>query len=158
MITTCPDPNLCEMLGRHIHGRRYEIWMGRFTSHPRSQKECEEYRRMWCSSARVPLVAAYRRCPWYAADEHFLATWGLSPLPEPDLPPLAVQVMNLTKSAARHIAAGMPEASPEEQNRRESLCRGCEKYRPSDDRCAACGCYVKEKTSWQLEMCPLGKW
>lgn len=157
-MTNCPDPNLCGMLGRHIHGRRYEIWVGRFTTHPLPPNECHAYRRRWLQASRVPEIAAFKLCPWYDADQHFLSTWKLSPPPEPSLPPLTAQVGNLMRSAARHVAAGMPEASPEEQDHRKSLCRGCEQYRPSDDRCAACGCYVKEKTSWKLEACPLGKW
>lgn len=74
----------------------------------------------------------------------------------------AQKAVNFAKSAARHVAAGLPQASEEEVARRFAICQGCEHY---DGRaCKQCGCpVVRErkflsKLSWAGESCPIGKW
>lgn len=39
----CPDPELCKRLGRHIHGRLWEIWNGVNIS----PEKAARYRAMW---------------------------------------------------------------------------------------------------------------
>ena len=37
----------------------------------------------------------------------------------------------------------------------------CDRYRPSDDRCAGmqgCGCYVAQKAALLASQCPIGRW
>lgn len=77
-------------------------------------------------------------------------------------PSLLQKAVNFAKSAAAHVAAGMPRASDEEIERRFSICQGCEHY---DGRaCTKCGCpVVREskfvsKLAWANEKCPVGKW
>ena len=75
---------------------------------------------------------------------------------------LLQKATNFASSAARHIAAGAPQASEEEVARRFAICQTCEHY---DGRaCRQCGCpVVREKKflsklSWANESCPVGKW
>lgn len=88
----------------------------------------------------------------------------LTPAPERPLPSLGARIKNYAKSTARHVAAGMPEASPEEKARRLEICRGsatvprCGKYRPSDGACAGCGCPLEAKAARALDYCPDKKW
>jgi len=75
---------------------------------------------------------------------------------------LAEKLVNFAKSAARHVAAGMPQASDEEVTRRFAICEGCEHF--DGKACRQCGCpVVREKQflsklSWADESCPVGKW
>ena len=69
---------------------------------------------------------------------------------------------NFATSAAKHVAAGMPQATDDEVARRFAICQGCEHF---DGRaCKKCGCpVVREKKflsklSWANESCPVGKW
>jgi hypothetical protein len=75
---------------------------------------------------------------------------------------LLQKAANFAASAARHVAAGMPQASEEEVARRFAICEGCEHF---DGRaCKQCGCPVVRqkqflsKLSWANESCPVGKW
>ena len=75
---------------------------------------------------------------------------------------LATKVGNLAASAAKHVAAGMPQATEEQVAERFAICQACEHF---DGRsCKKCGCpVVREKKflsklSWAKESCPVGKW
>lgn len=65
-------------------------------------------------------------------------------------------------SAAKHIAAGMPQANDEQVAARFAICQGCEHF--DGKACRKCGCpVVREKKflsklSWAGESCPVGKW
>lgn len=86
--------------------------------------------------------------------------------PEPHgqrpLPPLTERVGNFFKSAASHVAAGMPRATDEQIAARYAICQGCEFL--ADGACSRCGCPVQReskfisKLSWANEKCPVGKW
>ena len=77
-------------------------------------------------------------------------------------PGLAQKAANFATSAAKHLAAGMPQCSDEERERRFAICQGCEFYDGS--ACSKCGCPVARerkwlsKLSWAGESCPVGKW
>jgi hypothetical protein len=77
-------------------------------------------------------------------------------------PGLLRKAGNFAAAAARHVAAGMPQTSDAERERRFSICQGCEFYDGS--ACSKCGCdVVREarflsKLSWAGESCPEGKW
>ena len=77
-------------------------------------------------------------------------------------PSLVQKAANFAASAARHVAAGMPQASEEEVARRFAICEGCEHF--DGKACRQCGCpVVREKQfisklSWANEKCPVGKW
>jgi hypothetical protein len=69
---------------------------------------------------------------------------------------------NFAASAAKHVAAGMPQCSDEERERRFAICQGCEFY--DGKACTKCGCpVVREKQfvsklAWADSECPAGKW
>lgn len=79
-------------------------------------------------------------------------------------PGLAIiqKAANFAASAAKHVAAGMPQASEEEVARRFAICEDCEHF--NGRACKQCGCpVVREKKflsklSWANEKCPVGKW
>lgn len=80
----------------------------------------------------------------------------------PRQPTLLQKASNFAASAARHVAAGMPQASDEEVARRFAICEACEHF--DGKACRKCGCpVVRErkflsKLSWANESCPVGKW
>lgn len=82
--------------------------------------------------------------------------------PKVNAPSLLEKAKNFTRSAAKHVAAGMPMASDEEIARRFAICQTCEFLK--DNACTKCGCpVVRErkfisKLSWANESCPIGKW
>jgi hypothetical protein len=69
---------------------------------------------------------------------------------------------NFAASAARHVAAGMPQATDEQVAARFAICQTCEHF--DGKACGKCGCpVVREKKflsklSWANESCPVGKW
>jgi len=80
---------------------------------------------------------------------------------EPDLPPLATMAGNLAQAAFDETLArlsGTPQISETDINKRLSICSACERFRPSDQRCSICGCFLDFKTRLRSQDCPLGKW
>ena len=77
-------------------------------------------------------------------------------------PSLLTKAANFATSAARHVAAGMPQCTQEQIDARFAICQGCEHY--DGKACRLCGCpVVREqayisKLSWAGEKCPVGKW
>lgn len=77
-------------------------------------------------------------------------------------PGLSQKAANFAASAAKHIAAGMPQCSDEERERRFAICQGCEFF--DGKACTKCGCPVARekrfvsKLAWASEKCPVGKW
>lgn len=69
---------------------------------------------------------------------------------------------NFTRSAVRYAAAGLPNATDAEIERRWAICQQCEHM--TGGRCQRCGCpIVRErrllsKLAWATESCPVGKW
>ncbi len=107
----------------------------------------ERYRRLWDGSK--PEAAAIK--PALPAPATVTAA------AEPQrLPSLLKQAGNFAGALARHVAAGLPQASEEEKGRRMALCLACEHWQ--DGRCTRCGCFVAAKTAWAREKCPVGKW
>lgn len=93
-----------------------------------------------------------------AACEH--GKWGPYVRCEEPLPPVTVQAQNFLKAAfeeGKALISSKPP-TPEEISRRLEICRACEHYRASDERCAKCGCFLRIKTAWRAQKCPIGKW
>ena len=72
------------------------------------------------------------------------------------------KAVNFATSAAKHVAAGMPQATQEQIDARFAICQGCPHF--DGKACRLCGCpVVREqayisKLSWANEKCPAGKW
>jgi hypothetical protein len=75
---------------------------------------------------------------------------------------LLTKAKNFAASAAKHVAAGAPQATDEQVAERFAICQGCEHF--DGKACRQCGCpVVREKKflsklSWANEKCPVGKW
>ena len=72
------------------------------------------------------------------------------------LPSKIKMAANFTKAIAEHVTDGAKTVDRETLERRLEVCSLCEQR--TEDRCAACGCYLAEKASWRSSECPLGKW
>ena len=72
-------------------------------------------------------------------------------------PGLLQSAINYTKAQYRYIAKGGFKLSLELAEERYVICRSCEYYDSTLDRCKhrRCGCVVAEKVTWSTESCPL---
>jgi hypothetical protein len=58
----------------------------------------------------------------------------------------------------------LERVSQEEAQRRLEICKGNEEYYPCDyyfkatGNCKRCGCFVKLKTKFKTQSCPINKW
>lgn len=68
---------------------------------------------------------------------------------------LAEFSFELVKNA---LNTGALLVSDEVQNQRMEVCRSCEKYDETQNRCKECGCFLEHKTKFSLDSCPLDKW
>jgi hypothetical protein len=87
--------------------------------------------------------------------------WGPYVRCDPDLPPPVAMAANLAKAAGAEAVAhmqGLPAPAPEEIASRLAICETCDHFRASDERCSKCGCFLKFKTAWRSQHCPIGKW
>lgn len=81
---------------------------------------------------------------------------------QPPMPSPVQMTRNLLQSMGRNIqsvAAGNSlRISPEEAQKRLSICNTCEFFLKPQQRCGKCGCYMAVKTYLRAEKCPMGKW
>ena len=76
-------------------------------------------------------------------------------------PPISQMASNLAsalKSEVRSRVSGQVKLDPEEIKGRLAICEGCEFYHSPSKRCKKCGCFLKWKTAWRSQKCPIGKW
>lgn len=73
-------------------------------------------------------------------------------------PSLLRKAANFAVAVVKHVAHGLPQTPPAEIERRQSICAQCEHQ--ADGRCThkQCGCFLKLKTAWLMERCPMGRW
>lgn len=84
------------------------------------------------------------------------------------LPPISRQLANALGAGVRLAKAGLQgqrlTVPPEVEAARRALCEACPHFRPTDARCAACGCGTRgrllNKLQYAPERCPLNppKW
>ncbi len=80
---------------------------------------------------------------------------------EPELPSMARQVTGFIKTAAAVVADGFGRTTPEQREKRLSICRSCDHFRESDMRCGqfnGCGCFLSRAVEWRAKECPIGRW
>ena len=75
---------------------------------------------------------------------------------QPEFPSILQQIVNVGAAVVDYAKSGFRNASPEEQNRRLSICKGCEFY--SEGLCAKCGCNLAAKSVMEVSKCPINKW
>ena len=80
----------------------------------------------------------------------------------PDFPSYKDMLSNLGGSVVRNLKGALRgeqlTLSKTERDKRLDICKGCEHYHVSKDRCGLCGCKMAVKTHMKLESCPAGKW
>lgn len=76
------------------------------------------------------------------------------------LPGAVAKALSLARSVARHAANGLRRLPEAARRARLEVCRNCpvDAYRPDDQTCVLCGCYLPEKAAWASEPCPSGFW
>lgn len=71
-------------------------------------------------------------------------------------------IKNLSQSVVNNVTsvlAGNDLTSSEQlANSRLAICRQCEFFDQSQERCKKCGCKMAIKTYLKAEKCPIGKW
>ena len=86
-------------------------------------------------------------------------------------PGILNRVASFTGAVVTHVLTGMVKVSPQELERRNTICRGgpqtqrCEFF-AEPDGCSKCGCEKwllgiggwSVKASWAEQHCPAGKW
>jgi len=77
---------------------------------------------------------------------------------EPPLPSVTKMAASIAKATVQAIKTGLPQRSPEEIAAINGICKTCEFWRTSDNRCSKCGCYLKFKVAMATEHCPVKKW
>ena len=92
-----------------------------------------------------------------------------SPIIQPAKRPIIMpskfqQGRNFSRAAAAHAASGFKKKSESEIRKAMMICRSCKPYYVNTpelgERCKhkKCGCYLKLKTTWLTQHCPVGKW
>jgi hypothetical protein len=60
---------------------------------------------------------------------------------------------------AKNAATGVEQTvTPEIKAERLSICFGCDRLNKTLQQCKECGCFVRAKSNFKQEKCPLGKW
>jgi hypothetical protein len=81
---------------------------------------------------------------------------------EKHYPSLPEQGKNLAKFSfdliKNALQGGGLIVSPEVQQQRLEICKSCEQYDESQQRCKKCGCFLPAKVSFALDSCPENKW
>lgn len=84
---------------------------------------------------------------------------------EPELPSLGRQIAGFVSTGLDVLNGAMRgepvTASPEEQQRRWGICKTCDHFRPSDQRCGGvegCGCWLANSIPVAAKRCPIGRW
>lgn len=81
---------------------------------------------------------------------------------ENQYPSLIDQGKNLAEFSFELVKRAMQSealfVSDKIQNERMKICKSCEKYDETQNRCIECGCWLNQKTKFALDSCPLKKW
>lgn len=77
-------------------------------------------------------------------------------------PSLQQQGKNLAKFTfeliKQSLRSGALLVSEEVKQQRLAVCKTCNWYDESQDRCRECGCYMDHKAGYALDSCPIDKW
>lgn len=79
-------------------------------------------------------------------------------LPFPSFKAMAKNLASSVKSEVATRIAGENQLSLDEINKRYAICEQCEFFHTASKRCRKCGCFMKWKTAWRSQKCPVGKW
>ena len=77
----------------------------------------------------------------------------------PSVPEQGKNLAKFTLNVFQNIFQGQPLFTTEEViNQRMSICKTCDWYDESQNRCKHCGCMLEHKVKFALDSCPLKKW
>lgn len=78
------------------------------------------------------------------------------------MPSMYKMVNNLKNSIINNVSSvyngNALNVSEEEAKKRLSICKSCEFFDQSRQRCSQCGCKLAIKTYLKAEKCPINKW
>lgn len=81
---------------------------------------------------------------------------------EKQYPSFPQQGENLAKFTFQIIKKALNQealfVSPEVKAERLAICKECDWYDPTQNRCKHCGCFLDQKASFALDSCPIQKW
>jgi len=78
-----------------------------------------------------------------------------------NFPDIKEQALNFASAATSEIKAMFnkdQKITKKEKNKRLEICKNCCFFDITSERCKKCGCYLKWKTGWRSQHCPIGKW
>lgn len=96
--------------------------------------------------------------PSFGDSQEELETNQESNLLFPSAGAMASSLVSAVGSEIRAMAIGKKQLDAEEIERRFSICELCEFFHAPSKRCKKCGCFLKWKTAWRGQRCPIGKW
>jgi hypothetical protein len=76
-------------------------------------------------------------------------------------PNMIQKAQNFGKAIVKHAQNKFISVSNNIKEERLSICKNCEFYNqtnPDNPTCNKCGCFLKIKTGWASEKCPINKW
>jgi hypothetical protein len=87
--------------------------------------------------------------------------WQSKQIPECSGPSIIRQAITLGAAVVRE-ATNSTDLPSSEKEERMNICSSNEcgyfKENGGDPKCGHCGCFLKIKTAWANEACPIGKW
>ena len=100
-------------------------------------------------------------CPQKKWKKYSLLCENSQSIPEQHKPTLARMIQNFGTAITEESVAilkNKESITKEEKNERFEICKSCEFFIASSQRCMKCGCYMPIKTGWRSQKCPVGKW
>ena len=73
-------------------------------------------------------------------------------------PNFAEKMSTFMRSVALFANSGFSIVESEVRKERMSVCESCEHFDVNKNKCNKCGCYLKVKTAFSHESCPVKKW
>ena len=100
-------------------------------------------------------------CPQKKWGRYVLLCVDSQNTPEQNKPNLVKMIQNFGSALVQESTAILKNEqaiTSEEKNERFEICKSCEFFVNSSQRCMKCGCYMPIKTGWRSQKCPVGKW
>jgi len=76
----------------------------------------------------------------------------------PKVQTLALNLASAVGAEVKSRFLGNSQLGFEEIKKRLAICESCEFFHIPSQRCKKCGCFLKWKTAWRSQKCPVGKW
>ena len=76
----------------------------------------------------------------------------------PSTATMAKTFFSAIKEETKATLNGVSKITKEEAKNRMDICKQCEFFEPILERCKKCGCFLKAKTMFRSQACPIGKW